>query len=90
VMAPRRPPTRPGKDAGKAAVATPVGTPTTQVRAVSKGDARKRRIKAPFPAPQTGMQLHTADGIRKISPRASAMPFCAQPTWPTARCGHSA
>jgi len=32
---------------------------------MSPDNARGRRTAAPSPAPQTGMQLHTADGIRK-------------------------
>ncbi len=67
MRAPSRAPARARKDAGKAAVVkhTSAGTPATQVRADSKGGARKRRTEGPSPAPQTGMQLHTADGIRK-------------------------
>jgi integrase/recombinase XerD len=67
VKTPSRPPARARKGAGKAAAVkhTPAGTPTTQVRAASKGGAQKRRTEAPSPAPQTGMQLHTPDGIRK-------------------------
>jgi hypothetical protein len=42
----------------------PAGTPK-RARAVSSDNARKRRTEAPSPATQTGMQLHTADGIRK-------------------------
>jgi integrase/recombinase XerD len=67
VKTPSRPPARARKGAGKAAAVkhTPAGTPTTQVRAASKGGAQKRRTEAPSPAPQAGMQLHTADGARK-------------------------
>jgi integrase/recombinase XerD len=57
----------PGRGAGKAA-AVDSGTAGAQpkhARAVSKENAGKRRAEAPSPAPQTGMQLHTADGIRK-------------------------
>ena len=32
---------------------------------MSSDNARKRRAEVPSPAPQVGMQLHTADGIRK-------------------------
>ncbi len=64
---PSRAPARARKGAGKAAVVkhTSAGTPATQVRAVSKGGAQKRSTEAPYPTPQTGMQLHTADGTRK-------------------------
>jgi integrase/recombinase XerD len=67
VKAPHRPPARPGRGAGKVAAVehTPAEAPITQVRAISQANARKRRAEAPSPAPQTGMQLHTADGIRK-------------------------
>jgi integrase/recombinase XerD len=67
VKTPSRPPARARKGADKAAAVkhTPARTPTTQVRPASKGGAQKRRTKAPSPAPQTGLQLHTADGARK-------------------------
>jgi integrase/recombinase XerD len=67
VKTPGRAPKRARKGAGKAAAVEhpPVETPTTQVRAASKGGAQKRHTEAPSPAPQTGMQLHTADGARK-------------------------
>jgi integrase/recombinase XerD len=67
VKAPRLAPPHARKGAGKAAAVkhTPVGTPTAQVHATSKVGARTRRTEAPSPAPQTGMQLHTADGARK-------------------------
>ena len=67
-MTAQRPPLAPvGKAAGKAATIrrASAGTPTKRVRAMSPEDARKRRAEAPSPAPQTGMQLHTADGVRK-------------------------
>jgi hypothetical protein len=67
MKAPRPPPARSKKGAGKAAVIerSPTGAPPKRVRAVSKENAGKHRAEAPSPAPQTGMQLHTADGIRK-------------------------
>ena len=61
MKAPRRPTGRAGK-------ATPIqraGTPTKPARALSPDKARKSRAEAPSPAPQVGMQLHTADGTRK-------------------------
>jgi integrase len=63
MKAPRRPPARSKKGAGQVAAVerSLVEASPKRVRAVSK--ARKRRAEAP--APQTGMQLHTADGIRK-------------------------
>jgi integrase/recombinase XerD len=66
VTAPPRPPARVRKGAGKAAVVerSPAGALPKRVRAVPRENAGKR-VDAPSPAPQTGMQLHTADGIRK-------------------------
>jgi hypothetical protein len=77
VMTPRRPPARSGKDVGKAAAVerTAAGAPATQVRAVFHANAQKGRIMAPTPAPQTGMQLHTAGGIRKYRH------WCTRPVW---------
>jgi hypothetical protein len=43
----------------------PAGAPPKRVHAISKGDVWKSRAETPTPAPQTGMQLHTADGTRK-------------------------
>jgi hypothetical protein len=67
VKAPRRPPAPVQKAAGEAATIrrASAGTPAKRVRATSPNRAGKSRVKAPSPAPQTGMQLHTADGIRK-------------------------
>jgi integrase len=68
VTKPRRTPARSKKGAGQAAAAErgPAGAQSKHARAVSKADARKKhRAEAPSPAPQTGMQLQTADGIRK-------------------------
>ena len=67
MTAPGRPTGRVRKGAGEAA-AVESGTAGAQpkhTRAVFKENAWKRRAEAPSPAPQTGMQLHTADGIRK-------------------------
>jgi integrase/recombinase XerD len=64
---PGRSPARVRKGAGEAA-AVESGTAGAQpkhARAVSRENAGKRRAEAPSPAPQTGMQLHTVDGIRK-------------------------
>jgi integrase/recombinase XerD len=67
VKAPRQPPAPVGKGTGKVAAAErgPAGAAPKRVRAMSPEDARNRRAEAPSPAPQTGMQLHTADGTRK-------------------------
>jgi integrase/recombinase XerD len=67
VKAPRQPPARPGKAAGKAAAVQrrPAGAPPECAHAASKGKTRKGHTGAPAPPPQTGMQLHTANGIRK-------------------------
>jgi integrase/recombinase XerD len=67
VKTPRRPPGRAGKGAVNAAAVErgPAPEPPERVRAASQANVRKRRAKPPCPAPQTGMQLHTADGTRK-------------------------
>ena len=64
---PHRPPARAGKATGNVAAVrhAQATTPAKRVRAITKEDARKRCVEAPSPAPQTGMQLHTADGTRK-------------------------
>jgi hypothetical protein len=58
---------RAGKDADEAAAVErgTAGAQPRHARAVSKENAGKRHAEAPSPAPLTGMQLHTADGIRK-------------------------
>jgi integrase/recombinase XerD len=66
VKAPGRPKAaRVRKGTGQAAAVpyAPAGARPERVRALSPDDARK--IPAKAPAPQSGMQLHTADGIRK-------------------------
>jgi integrase/recombinase XerD len=67
VKAPSRPPAPAGKGAGKAAAVErgAAGAQPKHARAISRENAGKRRAEAPSPAPQTGMQLHTADGTRK-------------------------
>jgi hypothetical protein len=67
VKTPRRPPARVGKSAGQAAAVrhASAGALPKRVRAMSPDNARKRHAEAPSPAPQVGMQLHTADGTRK-------------------------
>jgi len=42
-----------------------VKTAAKPVGAAPSNSTRKGRGRLPSPAPQTGMQLHTADGIRK-------------------------
>jgi integrase/recombinase XerD len=67
VKAPNRRPARVGKGAGQAAAVEhgPAGAPPKHALAVSQANARKSRAEASSPTPQTGKQLHTADGIRK-------------------------
>jgi integrase/recombinase XerD len=64
VKPPRQPPPRTSKGAGRPApgertVAKPDGPRPTRLK------ARVPATKAPAPAPQIGMQLHTANGMRK-------------------------
>jgi integrase/recombinase XerD len=60
-----KPPAPIAQSTGKVSVASrPAGTPPVPVRGVSQAVRRKRRTTA-SPAPQIGMQLHTADGLRK-------------------------
>jgi integrase/recombinase XerD len=67
VTTPGRPQAHRQKAAGKAAAVEhgPAGGSPERVRTVAGDKVPKRRAAAPSPAPQTGMQLHTADGIRK-------------------------
>jgi integrase/recombinase XerD len=60
---PSRPP--PATGAGKVAANRPVKAAVKPVRAGPSKGVRKGRGRAPSPAPQTGMRLHTADGMRK-------------------------
>ncbi len=64
---PGRLPAQRKKAAGKAAAVErgPAGATPERVLAVVRNKAPKRRAATPSPAPQTGMQLHTADGSRK-------------------------
>jgi hypothetical protein len=66
VKPPRRPPAPIAQGTGKISVALrPAGkTPALPVRGVSRAVARTSRTTA-SPARQIGMQLHTADGLRK-------------------------
>jgi hypothetical protein len=66
VKPPRRPPAPITQGTGKVSVASrPAGkTPGVPDRGVFRAVARTSRTTA-TPAPQTGMQLHTADGLRK-------------------------
>jgi predicted DNA-binding WGR domain protein len=74
VKAPRRTPARVGKVAGKAATIprASAGVPPKRAHVISKANARKSRAESPAPAPQTGMQLHTAAGNPQISDRRRA------------------
>jgi integrase len=67
VKAPRQPPAPVGKGIGKAATIrrASAGAPTKRVHALPPDGAQKSRTEPPSPAPQSGKQLHTADGIRK-------------------------
>jgi integrase/recombinase XerD len=68
VKPPRHPPQATkgtGKPApGQRTVATPDG-PAHDAPRPTRPKARAAAAKPPFPAPQVGMQLHTADGLRK-------------------------
>ena len=66
-MKPPRPPAaRTSMMTGKAATVQPVAKiPKSAVRKIAPKAVAKRSAKTSAPAPQTGMQLHTADGGRK-------------------------
>jgi integrase/recombinase XerD len=69
VKPPRQPPPRTTKDGGRPApgqrIAARPDASAHDVRRPTLSKARATATKPPSPAPQVGMQLYTADGIRK-------------------------